>query len=327
MLRAADPVRAFLCAHEVGEPVALATAGTSGSPRAIVRSTASWVDSFPHVSALTGLSRGSRLWVPGPLSATMNLFAAVHGEYVGARRTGSLQDATHAFLTPSQLRRALDRPDALRGVHVVVAGDRLERGLQQQALRSGAQVNHYYGAAELSFVGWGSHAEDLRAFPGVAVAIRHGVVWVRSPYLCLGYQGAPGPLTRDGDGFATVGDRGTFEHGRLRVDGRGEDAVVTGGVTVLVADVEPFLRSAAGGEVVVLGVPHGELGAVLAAVLTDASAQAAVRGAARDRLAATHRPRLWFAVPELPVTDAGKLDRTRLREMLVSSAPGVRRLP
>ena len=327
MLLDPDPVRAFLAAHEAGRPVALTTSGTSGSPRAVVRSTASWVDSFPHVSALTGLGPGSRVWLPGPLSATMNLFAAVHAEYVGARRTGSLAGATHVFLTPSQLRRTLDLASDLHGVHVVVAGDRLDRRLQQRAVGAGARVSHYYGAAELSFVGWGTHADDLRPFPQVDVVVRGGVVWVRSPYLCQGYAGPPGALRRDGDGFATVGDRGALQDGRLRIDGRGEEALVTGGATVLVADVEPALRTAGPGQVVVVGLPHPELGAVVAAVLTDAAAQPAMRRAARELLESTHRPRLWFSVAELPVTGAGKVDRCRLQEMLVSSAAGVRRLP
>ena len=71
-------------------------------------------------------------------------------------------------------------------------------------------MHHYYGAAELSFVAWGAHADDLRPFPGVEVSVREGEVWVRSPYLCTGYDGPPGPLRRDGDGFATVGDRGSM---------------------------------------------------------------------------------------------------------------------
>ena len=105
-------------------------------------------------------------------------------------------------------------------------------------------VHHYYGAAELSFVAWGAHADDLTPFPGVDVVVRDGEVWVRTPYLCLGYDGPPGPLRTDPDGFATVGDRGVLADGRLLVSGR-SDAVTVGGATVEPADVEVVLREAA----------------------------------------------------------------------------------
>ena len=87
----------------------------------------------------------------------------------------------------------------------------------------------------------------------------------RSPFLCEGYDGPPGDLRRDPSGFATVGDRGTLVDGVLRVAGRGSEAVVTGGATVLVADVEAALRPVVAGALVVVGLPHPELGQVVAA--------------------------------------------------------------
>ena len=105
---ASDPVAAFLDAHEAGVPVALQTSGTSGTARKVVRTTDSWVSSFDAVSALIGMTSDSRLWLPGPLSATMNLFAAVHARCTGAEIVDEQGDATHAHLTPVQLLRALD---------------------------------------------------------------------------------------------------------------------------------------------------------------------------------------------------------------------------
>ena len=307
----ADPVGAFLEAHAAGRPVALGTAGTSGPPRSVVRSTTSWVSSFATVAALTELTPASRVWVPGPLEATMNLFAAVHARMVGARLVPGPSEATHAQLTPAALDALLGRGASLAGLTVVVAGDRLAPGLHDRALRAGAaRVAHYYGAAELSFVAWGAHAEDLRPFPGVTVAVRDGEIWVRSPYVCSGYDGPPGPLRTGADGFVTVGDRGVLAGGRLTVLGR-PDAVTVGGSTVEPSAVEGTLRPAARGTVVVLGVPHQRLGRVLAVVLTSAADHPAVRRLARSRLEGAHRPRLWFHVEALPTTAAGKVDRRR----------------
>jgi long-chain acyl-CoA synthetase len=233
--------------------------------------------------------------------------------------------ATHCYLTPTALARLLDRDVPLAGRVLVVAGDRLSTALRDRAVRAGGRVQHYYGAAELSFVAWGSCADDLRAFPGVEVAVRTGEVWVRSPYLCTGYAGPPGPLRRDARGFATVGDRGVLTGGVLTVAGR-TDAVQVAGSTVEPGGVEDLLRRHARGEVAVVGVPHPVLGTVLGVVLTEPGDHAVLRSLARERLQGAERPRLWFALDGWPTTPAGKLDRVGLVALLTGRSGRARRL-
>lgn len=297
----------------------LRTSGSRSTPRAVLRTTASWVDSFDHVSRLARLGPGSRVWVPGPSTASMNLFALVHTAHAGGVTATSPDAATHAVLTPAALEAALDR-GWLAGVTAVVAGDRLSPALHDRAVDAGVTVHHYYGAAELSFVAWGDHAADLHLFPGVEAETRDGEIWVRSPYVCTGYDGPPGPLRRDPSGFVTVGDRGRLRGSVLEVDGRPE-AVTTGGATVQVADVERELRSAARGEVAVLAVPHPRLGAVVAAVLTDPADHPSLTLLSRERLDPAARPRLWHLVERMPLTPAGKLDRQALVDLLAGDDP------
>jgi acyl-CoA synthetase (AMP-forming)/AMP-acid ligase II len=313
---AADPVAAVLEAHQRGERIALQTSGTTSRPRSVVRTTASWIDSFGPVSRLAEIDRSSRVWVPGPLAATMNLFAVVHARTVGATLVDAPEDATHAHLTPATLLTVLSGGADLQGVHLVVAGDRLSRDMAGWAVSRGARTSHYYGASELSFVAWGSHEDDLRPFPGVDVQIRADAIWVRSPYLSNGYgDGADGPFAVDAEGFATVGDHGSLEQGLLTVTGRGDAMILTGGATVLVGDVEQALRRATRSDVVVVGLPHPRLGQIVGAVTTDPAGLNRIRTAARTELAPAQRPRLWFSVPSFPVTASGKVDRSTLSAM------------
>ena len=133
-----DPVAAVLSAHRSGARLALSTSGTTGAtPRRVVRTTQSWWDSFPAYSELTGVAAGARVWAPGPLGSTMNLFAAVHAAWAGADVIDDPAQADHACLTPFGLER---RGDELpRGTRVVVAGahlpDRLAAAAQQRGLR------------------------------------------------------------------------------------------------------------------------------------------------------------------------------------------------
>ena len=318
-------VEDFLAAHRVGALVALSTSGTTQAPRRVLRTTASWVDSFPVVASLTGLTPSSRVWVPGPLSATMNLFGAVHARVAGAVLVDDVADATHAQLTPAALTRTLDQGSPLSGVVVVVAGDRLAPALHARATAAGARVHHYYGAAELSFVAWGAHAEDLEPFPDVAVEVRDGEVWARTPYLCSGYDGPLGPLRVDPDGWATVGDRGELLGRRLRPLGR-PHTVTVGGETVDTVEVARTLRVEADGDVHVVGRRHPVLGELLVAVLTDARDHRRLLELARTRLHGAARPRMWLHVDPLPETPAGKVDHAALRQLVATDDPAVTRL-
>lgn len=322
LLDTPDPVGAFAEATRTGALLALRTSGTSSVPRTVVRTPASWVHSFPHVSDLLGVDGTSRVWVPGPTSASMNLFGTLHARWAGATVVDDPRAATHAHLTPTALHRLLhDDAAALAGVHVVTAGDRLARATYDAAQAAGVRLSHYYGAAELSFVAWGANAEELRPFPGVEVAARDRELWVRSPYVCEGYLEAGHTLRRDGDGWTTVGDRGAVEGGPtdgvVRVHGRG-GGITTGGATVLVADLEAVLGRKARGEVVVVGVPHPGLGQLVAAACTVAEDVPRLRELARASLSPAQRPRLWQHLPSLPTTSTGKVDRDAVAATLAA---------
>ena len=308
----ADPVGAVVSAHDAGADLALRTSGSTSAARRVVRSTGSWWSSFRAYSQLTGVGPGGRLWLPGPLAGTMNLFAAVHARVSGAQLVDDPSRATHACLTPALLAR---RGDALRpGTHVVVAGDALSPALHADAAARGLRLTHYFGAAELSFVAAGPHAGELRPFPGVEVAVVDGEIRVRSPYLARAGSGA----LRFVDGWATVGDRGRFTGDRLVVLGR-PDTVVTAGATVLLADVEAALAPAARAPYALVGVPDRDLGALLAAVVTHADDRETLQAHARAHLPSAQQSRLWQVDEHLPLTPTGKVDRAGLADLVRSA--------
>lgn len=309
LLACPDPVAAFEEAHREHRLLALRTSGTSAAPRTIVRTTTSWVASFASVSELTGIDADSRVWIPGPVTATMNLFGAAHARWAGATHSTEPHGVTHAHLTPSALSRLLaQQPERLRGLHVITAGDRLTRRAHQDAAAAGVRVSHYYGAAELSFVAWGEHAEALRPFPGVEVAERDGELWVRSPYLCTRYLDPAHVLRRDPEGWTTVGDRGEVTADGIRITGR-DGAITTAGATVRIADVEAVLHPEAAGEVVVVGIDHAQLGQVVTAVVTRPDDVARLQHVSRRDLTPAQQPRRWVHLARLPLTAGGKIDR------------------
>jgi len=186
-------------------------------------------------------------------------------------------------------------------------------------------VTEYYGAAELSFVAARRVPEPLQPFPGAEVELRGGVVWVRSPYLSLGYPtGVDGPFRRDGDGFATVGDLAVQVAGGLRIRGRGDAAITTGGATVVVEDIEEALLTVPGiVAVAVVGTPHPRLGQLVTAVLEPAPGAdlSLVRPAARRLLRGQSLPRRWLVADRLPRTPGGKIARHVVAAAVAGTAP------
>jgi long-chain acyl-CoA synthetase len=313
------------------------TSGSAGTPRPIARAAASWTGSFPLVSGRTGIRAGSTVGIPGPLASSLFLFGAMHALWAGAHVVApgrfdpaAMNGLDAAHCVPTMLSDLLDlpRPPAL----AVCGGAALPAPVRERARERGVRIADYYGATELSFVAWGTPDGRLEPFPGVDVRIRAGEIWARSPYLSLGYAAdVAGPLRWDADGFATVGDLGSFEDGTLRVHGRGDGTILCGGTPVLPQDVEDVLLTAdAVRDAVVVGTPHVRLGAVVTAVIEPRGGAALdladLRSRVAVRLAAPQRPRHWFVMPALPRTGAGKVARGTVAEAVRTGTLNARRL-
>nr|WP_254455909.1 class I adenylate-forming enzyme family protein [Paeniglutamicibacter quisquiliarum] len=303
-----DAVNAAAAAAAVPEGTAWATltSGSSGAPRIVLRSAASWEDSFAAVGAFLGAGSGDAVALPAPPASSLTLFSLAHALSGGPRPVpGNAPDADALHCTPQALRAVLDAgaPPRLRAA--LVGGSHLDPELRRRAEAAGIRVTAYYGAAELSFVAC-DEGDGLRPFPGVEVEIRQGEVWVRSPFTASGYAGSPGPLRREG-AWATVGDRAELIDGRLRLLGRADDAILSASATIVPEEVEAALRSIPGvRDALVFGLPRGPVGALVSALLElEAGAPVDVRALAADRLAPAHRPRRWFT-GLIPRTASGK---------------------
>jgi acyl-CoA synthetase (AMP-forming)/AMP-acid ligase II len=320
-----------------GAAWAALTSGSSGAVRIVLRTAASWADSFGTVSRLLDAGPDGVVLLPAPPSASLTLFSLAHAleggprpllgsatrtaAYSSATRTAAYSSATCLHGTPQALRAMLDAgvPPHLRAA--LIGGSHFDTALRARAEAAGIRVSAYYGAAELSFVAV-DEGDGLRPFPGVELSIRQGELWVRSPFVALGYAGASGPLRRDGE-WATVGDRAELVDGRLRLLGRADDAILSASATIVPEEVEAVLRSVPGiRDAIVFGLPRERVGALVAAfVELDDTHAVDLRGVSEQRLAVAHRPRRWFA-GELPRTASGKPARAEaVRRALAGEVP------
>ncbi len=227
------------------------TSGSSGRPKAFMRSHRSWWESFERFDDLCPLDPGGTVLVPGPLSSSHFLFGTLHALHAGATaefvtsagypaermadRVAGTQRLAALYVVPTMLAQLANGAPALLTdgpEYIFCAGARLDRAVREHARERfpTSRLVEYYGASELSFVaidrdGDGTPPGSVgRVFPGVEVSIRDdrdevvapgetGVIFARSPLVFMGYRGqAPESGARALDGgWVSVGDRGSLD--------------------------------------------------------------------------------------------------------------------
>ncbi len=316
------------------------TSGSSGQPRRIRRSMASWTAGFAVNARLFGIGPGVRVAVLGGLVQSLALYGAVEAVHLGAelhlldrlrpdrqRAALSARGIAVLYATPTQLRLLVEAGDTpLPGLRLILTGgSKLDPGLGAAlAAITPARVQEFYGAAEASFITLALPGDPPasvgRAYPGVEIALRavdslgRGEIWLRSPYLFLGYGGAdPGSARRDGD-WLTVGEIGWMAGGCLHLAGRAGRMVTVADQNVFPEEIESFLATLPGvRRVAVLPRADARRGAVLLAVVRgDRDAGPAILAAARARLGPLQAPRALIWRRDWPLLPSGKTDLVRL---------------
>ncbi|MGA0540044.1 AMP-binding protein [Neotabrizicola sp. VNH66] len=302
------------------------TSGSTGQPRRIARSVASWTASFAVNARLFGIGPGRRLAVLGGSVHSLSLYGALEGACLGAdvhvlaglrpdRQAARLaaSEVDTLYATPAQL-RGLDRP--LPGLRLVlVGGSKLDAALRAHlaTLAPEAEIREFYGAAETSFITL-ADAETPegsvgRPYPGVEIRVDAGEVRVRSPYLFTGYASDPGGAVWQ-DGWLSVGEMGRMEGGFLWLDGRKGRMVTVADQNVFPEAIEALMETLPGiTRAAVLPEPDPRRGTVLYAVaMGDPAAEAAVLAHLRQVLGPLKAPRRILWRDDWPETAAGKTD-------------------
>ena len=152
-----------------------------------------------------------------------------------------------------------------------------------------------------------------------------GEILVRTPGQMVGYWGQRQADIIDGEGWVHTGDLGRIEDGLLYVTGRSKDIIIRGGENIASAHVESaLLRHPAVRNAAVVARPDADLGErVAAAVELDPSTPVSAEDLAefgRTHLANHEVPTDWWLMTDqLPMTEAGKVDKRKLSASWPSS--------
>ncbi|MGH9137038.1 MAG: AMP-binding protein, partial [Acidimicrobiales bacterium] len=229
----------------------------------------------------------------------------------------------------------LDRHDTTSLRYIASSGSALGATLAMAVMdRFGPILYNVYGSTEVALATVAT-PDDLKQAPATVGRVATGAtvrildetgsdvptgeigrIFVGSDAAFEGYTGGGGKEIIDG--LLSTGDVGHFDdHGRLFVDGRDDEMIVSGGENVFPAEVEDLLvghRDIA--DAAVVGVDDPDFGQVLAAFIVRRQGStltaAGVKDHVRNHLARFKVPKRVEFVAELPRTATGKLRKTEL---------------
>ncbi|YAL83789.1 o-succinylbenzoate--CoA ligase [Dermacoccaceae bacterium W4C1] len=226
----------------------------------------------------------------------------------------------YTSLVPTQLRIALDHEAGVAALAqfdgILIGGASCPPQLLHKAREAGLPVVTTYGMSETA----GGCVYDGEPLPDTRVHLGDdGRIALSGPSVAHGYLGDPERTAAAFDLDPETGHRrfwtddlGEFVQGRLRVLGRRDDVIVTGGLKIAPRVVEeaaltlPPIR-----EAVVVGTPHPKWGQAvsLAVVADDEIDLGEVRDQLRSALEASALPTRLLILRSLPTRGPGKPDR------------------
>ncbi|MBM7652460.1 AMP-binding protein [Neobacillus cucumis] len=332
------------------------TSGTTGNPKAFVRSQDSWIASFDCNRLDFEINEYDHVLIPGALIHSHFLYGAISTLYLGG--TVYLLDKFSPIEGHSWIQ---SYPITTMYVVPVMIEAFLKQGIQIhkfiKLLSSGAKwserskleiynifpnmtMYEFYGASELSFVtvlsehdGRQKAATVGKPCYGVEVQIRQqdqvlakpnkvGKIYVRSGLIINGYMDHDGAVhsIQDEEGWATVHDMGYFdEDGYLYITGREQNMILYGGINIFPEEIEKVISLHPDvEEVAVIGLPDSYWGQVVAAAVKGKGSPLELKRLCMKYLASYKIPRKWFFLSDMPYTTSGKIARAELKKHIES---------
>jgi O-succinylbenzoic acid--CoA ligase len=321
----------------------IATSGSEGDPKGVMLGRENIVASVQASRLRLGLERGD-VWLDclplfhiGGLSILYRCLDAgarvrLHQGFDAARVWADLDGVTHISLVPAMLARLLDAasdappPPGLRVV--LVGGAALSPGLARRAHRAGWPVCVSYGMSETASQFATDCGPDAglerggvgRPLEGCRVRLAgDGRLEVKGGGVMAGYVNPrlqPGDGLRDG--WFRTADRGRIEaDGRLVIEGRADQVLVSAGRNIHPAESEELLMACPGVEdLAVTGQADEVWGECLVALYCGSIPPEELERWAREGLPSHLRPRRFLQVPSLPRNTMGKVDRSALLALL-----------
>lgn len=331
------------------------TSGTTGRSKGAMLTHANLTSNALTLHAIWRFTPGDVLLHILPIYHVHGLFVALHTAILNAstilfcerfdpeRVIDLLPESTVMMGVPTHYSRLLDHEQfsetTCSNIRLFTSGSAPMTEQVHEAVRrqTGQMILERYGMTETGMITSnpyeGERIPGTVGFPLPAVRVRvvdpaghrcdqgdPGVVEVQGPNVFAGYWRLPERTDEEHhDGWFITGDVGFLDdQGRLTLEGRAGDMIISGGLNVYPREIELILDSLPEiSESAVVGLPDDDFGEqVAAAVVLSAGAvldPEQLTAALRTALAPFKVPRVFAAVAELPRNSMGKTQKTVLR--------------
>lgn len=331
------------------------TSGTTGDPKAFIRSHESWIESFNCNRVDLQIDETDHVLIPGPLIFSHFLYGAISTLYLGgtvyllekfspSQVLSFIQThpITIVYVVPTMIEALRTEERTIENqIKIISSGAKWEENskLMIRNVFRNMSMYEFYGASELSFVtvltdqennqkpgsvGKPCHNVELQIRPTdkeTAKPYEIGKIYVRSNMLFTGYlDGNHHSIQsiQDENGWVTVHDMGYLdEDGFLYIAGREKNMILYGGINIFPEEIEKVISLHPNvEEVAVVGLYDPYWGQIAAAAIKGNATKMELRKLCRMKLSAYKIPRKWYFVNEIPHTTSGKIARAELKESL-----------
>lgn len=321
--------------HSIDDSVAavLATSGSTGTPKGAeltpVNLVASadathqflggpgqWLLAMPahHIAGFQVLVRSM---VAGVEPAFVDLTSGFHVSEFAARAEdlAATGERMYTALTPMQIDKTMSTLAGIEALRlfsaVLVGGGAIDPGMLTSAAKLRINVVTTYGSSETA----GGCVYNGTPLAGAKVRVTGGRIYLGGPMIARGYRNLPDHEAFAEPGWYATSDAGELIGGTLRVTGRLDNIIETGGLKLQPEVLEFYMLGIDGVTAAcVVGVPDPRYGNRICAVYTGTAAVSALMEAFDD-LPRWQVPKDLRRVEELPQTGPGKVDRIAVRDL------------
>ena len=317
--------------------VVIETSGSSGVPKRVALSANALLASAAASESSLGGPGQWMLALPTHYIAGINVlvrsiaagfepvyFGGGHFDATEFAAASRAMDAPLRFtsLVPAQLARVVDAADddldllaAVRRFDgILVGGQATPPALLARAIELGLNVTRTYGSSETS----GGCVYDGIPIGTVEIRIVEGQIELAGPMLAEGYLGDPAAtdaafVVRAGVRWYRTGDSGAVVDGALRVTGRLDSVIISGGEKVSLDAIERIVHAMDGlADAVAVSAPSDEWGEVPVVFTSGQATLVEVKAAVIAALGRASAPVALVRVESVPQLPNGKPDRRAL---------------
>lgn len=331
----------------------LYTSGTTGRSKGAITSHDGLASNGIALHDIWGFEADDVLLHGLPIFHVHGLFVAMHCALLSASTMiflprfdvdlvlEHLPAATVMMGVPTHYTRLLDdarfTKDSCASVRLFTSGSApmTEIVHQQFEERSGQRIVERYGMTEAGIITSNPYRDGERVagtvgypLPGFELRVADdegnplpqgeaGTVEITGPGLFSGYWNKPDKTIeahRD-DGWFITGDIGSLSgDGRLTLEGRSSDMIISGGLNVYPKEVEILLDDLPGVvESAVVGLPHPDFGEAVVAFIVGDADESTIAADIASKLANFKQPKTYFRLDALPRNTMGKVQKNLLR--------------